>query len=138
MDINETVIKKFHPHPLYHFVFYASGILFAVISFFVWWPLFLIGLLVFILGEVSRRAETFYILESGVAREYKMLSTSRKFLEYDKIQNIEINQSFLENMLGIGNVHMDTSGGDNTELNFKGIHDAHGVESIIREKMKAR
>lgn len=136
MDASETIIREFHPHPLYHLPFYGGGIFIAVLSFFVWWPLVAVGLLVFVLGEVSRRAETFYILESGVAREYKMLSTSRKFLEYDKIQNIEVNQSFLENMLGIGNVHMDTSGGDNTELNFKGIHDAHGVESIIREKMK--
>ena len=136
MDIKEPIIKKIHPHPFYYFGFYFGGIFMAVLGFF-FSPLFLLGgVLILALGEISRRAETFYILESGVAREYKLLSTSRKFTEFDKIQNIEVNQSFLENILDIGNVHIDTSGGDKAEVNFRGIKDPYGIEHILREKIK--
>lgn len=143
MDIREPIIKKLNPHPFYHLAFYASGIVFLVIAFFVVWHSFLAGLflvlvgaLVFILAEISRRAETFYVLESGIAREYKFLHTSREFAEYSKIQNMKVRQSFIENMLGIGNIHADTAGGEKSEVNFHGIVDPYGIEHIIREKMK--
>lgn len=137
---NEQIIKKFHPHPFYFLSFYFSGFVFIVLSFFFSWIVFLllfgVGFLVFILAEISRRAETFYILNDGIAREYRMLSTSREFSEYEKIQNIKIKQGFVENMFGIGNIHIDTAGGDKTEVNFNGVKDPYGIESLIREKMK--
>ena len=122
MDIKEPIIKKLHPHPLHYLSFYLSGIAF-----------FVFGLLTFILAEVSRRAETFFILDSGVARQYKLFSTSRKFVEYEKIQNIEVSQSFIENIFGIGVVHLDTAGGDRIEVSFHGVKNPYRVENIIRE-----
>jgi uncharacterized membrane protein YdbT with pleckstrin-like domain len=140
MDIHETIIKKLNPHPFYHLVFYFSGAGIFVAGFFFNWYLgivgMLVGSLVFVLGEVSRRAETFYVLETGIAREYKLLTTSREFAEYGKIQNIKVRQSFIENMLGIGNIHIDTAGGERAEVNFHGVVDPYGIEHIIREKMK--
>ena len=84
MDTNEIVIEKFHPHPLNFIMFYLSGIVLFVLGFFVLWPLYIIGILTFLLGEVSRRAETFYILDSGVRREYKLLATSTDFADINK------------------------------------------------------
>lgn len=136
MDSEESIIKKLHPHPIGYLVFYLTGIIIFILGFFIFWPLLILGLLTFALGEVSRQAETFYVLETGVAREYKLLSTSRTFAEYGKIQNIEINQSFLENMFGIGTIHLDTAGTDKMEVSFRGVLDPHGIERIIREKMK--
>lgn len=136
MDIHEPILKKLHPHFLGYLVFYFSGIIIFILGYFLYWPLYFIGILTFILGEVARCAETFYLLESGVAREYKLLATSRDFVEYEKIQNIKVRQSFIENIFGIGDIHMDTSGGDNTEVNFKGVVNPYGIEHIIREKMK--
>ena len=136
MDTNETVIRKFHPHPFYFLGFYLGGIFVTILGFFFSPILIIAGILVFALGEVSRRAETLFILESGGAREYRLLSTSRKFTEFNSIQNIEVHQSFLENILGIGNVHIDTSGSDKAEINFHGIKNPYDIEHIIREKMK--
>lgn len=136
MDIHGPILKKLHPHYLGYLVFYFSGAIIFILSFFVYWPLFLIGLLTIALGEIARRAETFYILESGVSREYKLLATSRDFTEYGNIQNIKVRQSFLENMLGIGNIHMDTSGGDKAEINFNHVANPYELEHIIRGKMK--
>ncbi|OGI76217.1 hypothetical protein A3C67_03325 [Candidatus Nomurabacteria bacterium RIFCSPHIGHO2_02_FULL_42_19] len=136
MDIKEPIVVKFHPHPFCFLGFYFGGIIFMVLSFFVLPLLFLAGILIFILAEVFRRAETFYVLESGVAKEYKLLSTYRKFAEFSKIQNMEVNQSFLENILGIGTIHLDTAGTDEREVSFRGARDPYKIEQIIREKMK--
>lgn len=138
MDNEETIIKKLHPHPFYFFDFYFGGFAFIVASFFIpsfFWILLMIGIFVFVLAEIARRAETFYVLDSGVAREYRLLSTSRESAPYDRIQNIKITQSFFENMLGIGNIYFDTAGGDVVEVSFHGVKGPYGIESIVREKM---
>jgi len=135
--INETIIKKVHPHPLSCTGYYFLGIIF-VLGGLAFYPLaILIGLFIFGLAEIVRRAETFYILDSGVAREYRLLSTSRKFAEYEKIQNVEVSQSFMENLMGIGSIHIDTAGTDTREVSFRGARGPYGIERIIREKMKA-
>ncbi len=136
MQIHETIIKKLHPHPFYFLGFYLGGVALSIVSFFVSLEVFPIGLLVLILAELIRRAETFYILESGVAREYKFLSTSRKFADFGKIQNLEVNQSFIENILGIGNIHVDTAGMDKLEVSFHGVKYPYEIEHLIREEMK--
>lgn len=138
MDDIENIIKKFHPHPLTFFGFYFGGIFFVAAGLFFFKILILMGIFVFILGEVFRRAETFYLLKGGVERGYNLLSTSRKFIEYEKIQNIEVEQSFIENIFGIGTLKFDTSGTDEIELSFYGVKDPYSIEKIIREKMTAR
>lgn len=145
METQEQTIKKMHPHYLGFLKFYFFAILFVVagIFFISFWTenimigviIIVIGIFVFLMGEIARRAETFYILESGVARGYKLLSTSRKFVEFDKIQNVEVNQSFGQKIFGIGNIHFDTAGTDKVEVSFSNIKDPYGVEKIIREKM---
>ncbi len=132
----EQIIRKFHPDPLYFIAFYFFGIIFIIFSFFFLWYISVIGLLVIAVGEIVRRAETFYVLDGGVAREYKLFSTSREFCEYEKIQNLHVNQSFIDNIFGIGNVHVDTAGSDKTEVNFHGVRDPYKIESMIREKIK--
>jgi uncharacterized membrane protein YdbT with pleckstrin-like domain len=137
MDGHETIIKKVHPHPFSCLGYYFLGIIF-VVGGLVFYPLaIIIGLLLFGFTEIKRRAETFYILDSGVAREYRLLSTSRKFAEYEKIQNVEVSQSLAETMFGIGSIHLDTAGTDTREVSFRGARDPYGIERIIREKMKS-
>ena len=137
MHQEENVILKLHPHPLLFLGFYVGGIGLAVAGFFVFPSLIFVGVLVAVLGEVVRRAETFYVTADGVTQEYKFLSTSRKFAEYRRIQNIEVRQSLLENMFGIGNIHFDTAGMDKTEVNFHGVSDPYRIEKIVREKITA-
>jgi len=143
METPEQAIKKMHPHILNFLIFYFFGFIFAVaggiLSFFILKlgiAVILIGVFIVLLGETSRRAETFYLLDSGVAREFRLLSTSRKFAEYHNIQNIEVNQSFVENIFGLGSVKFDTSGSDLIEVSFHGVKDPYGIERMVRERMK--
>lgn len=136
MDSSEQIIKKFHQHWFAFIGFYLSGIIFVIVGLVQYRILIVVGVVIFLLGEISRRAETFYIMESGVSRTYHFLTTSRKFIEHEKIQNIEVSQSFLENILGIGDVELDTSGTHRVELGFYNVEDPYGIEKIIRNKMK--
>ena len=138
MQITEGVILKMHSHFLHYLGFYFFGILIFAISIFFWWPGTILGICIFLLGEVTRRAETFYVLDTGVARGYHLFSTSRKFVEYEKIQNVEVNQSLLENMLGIGSIEFDTSGSHKIEIRFVAVRNPYKVEKIVREKMSIK
>jgi len=133
--MEENIIKKLHPHPLRFFGFYFGGIVLAILGAYVSREMFWIGVLVAVLGEVVRRAETFYITDLGVSREYRFLATSRQFAEYRRIQNIEVHQSIVENLFGIGNIHFDTAGGADTEIDFHGIKHPYRIDKIVRGKM---
>ncbi len=96
MESQDKIVKKFHSHPLHFLGFYLGGIFFSIFGYFIFQPLVFAGLLVIFLIELSRRCENFFIMDSGVGREYRLLSTSRKFVGYDKIQDIAVEQSFFE------------------------------------------
>jgi|GEM_PF-1253163 len=139
----EQVIKKMHPYFLGFFSRYFLGsvlMLAGIITLFYNWMLgaigLLFGILIFLGGEVSRRAETYYILDGGVAREYKMFSTSRKFVEFEKIQDIEITQNFFQKIFGIGRVDFDTASVEKVVVDFKNVKNPYEIERIVREKMK--
>lgn len=146
MDTGEKAIYKYHPHWLGYLNMYFVGIVFVVAGFVAMTLEYFLpgvgavvfGVLVFILGEVSRKAVTYYILDSGVARGYHFFSTSRKFAEYGNIQNVEVSQSFLENIIGIGSIKFDTSGSDFIEVAFHGVRNPYNIEKIVREKMSLK
>ena len=135
MEDKDKIIKKFHSDPLHFFGFYFAIVILFVLGIFLFKPLIFVSIFVVILIEISRRCENFYIMDYGVGREYRLLSTSRKFIGYDKIQNIEVRQSFIENVFGIGTIKFDTAGMDKVELHFNGVASPHKIEEIIREKM---
>lgn len=146
MDTGEQAILKLHPHWLGYLNSYFLGIAFVVgglmgISFDYILPgigAIILGILIFILGEVLRKAVTYYVLDSGVARGYHLFSTSRKFAEYGNIQNIEVSQSFLENIIGIGSIKFDTSGSDFIEVAFHGVRNPYNIEKTVRAKMATK
>lgn len=127
-----------HPHPIVFLEFYFSGLVLALIGAFVLKPIVWLGIFVIVLGEVSRLAESFRVLETGIVREYRLLSTNREFAEFEKIQNLEVRQSFIERLFGVGDINFDTAGSDKTEINFKGVKDPYFIEKIIRERMAVK
>lgn len=135
METKDKIIKKFHSHPLHFLGLYLGGAIFCLFGFLFHPLIIILGLLVIFLIELSRNCENFFIMDSGVGREYRLLSTSRKFIGYDKIQNVEVRQSFIENIFGIGTVKFDTAGTNEVELHFPGIRNPHKIEEIVRERM---
>ena len=137
MDTGEPTILKLHPHWIGYLQFYIVGIILAVggLVYISFWPAIIFGILFAVLGEILRKATTYYVLDAGIAKGYHFFSTSRKFTEYGSIQNVEVNQSFLENILGIGSVKFDTAGSDVVEVSFHQVKNPYNIEKIARSKM---
>lgn len=86
--------------------------------------------------ELVRRADRIALYEDGLAREYKLLSTKVTFAEYESVQDIEVSQSLVERLLGIGTLHVNTSGSHGQEIVFRGVRNPHRLEEAIRFKMR--
>ena len=143
MQPTENYIKKLHPHPIAFLGFYIGGIIFLILGFFllkvftVWIGLscMVLGIIIFCLGEIMRRAETFYILDSGIERGFKLLSSSRDFISYEKIQDLQVDQGIFQSMFGIGNLNFDTAGTNQIEIHFYAVKDPYSLEKIVRDKI---
>lgn len=122
---------------------YAGVVFMVLLALAAWMISAIVGLVIggaAILGavmvELVRRADRLVIYEDGVAREFKLLSTRRVFAEFDSIQDLEVTQSFIERMLGIGTIHINTAGSHGQEIVFKGVPHFEDIEAAIRRKMR--
>ena len=135
LHLQGQIIEKHHPHWLSFLNYYFFGVLLIAVGAVYLWEVAVLGLLIFVFGEVIRRATTFYLLDTGVARGYNFFSTSRKFTEYENIQNVEVSQTFIENLFGVGHVRFDTSGSHSFEIDFAAINDPYSIEKKVRSRM---
>ncbi len=145
MDQHEAPLRAIYASPAVHVGGYAGLAFVALLSlvgfyFNIWFGLFLVAAVAvgLIMLEVVRRADRLALYEHGIAREYRLLSTSQTFAEYESIQDTQVSQSLVERLLGIGTLHINTAGGHTKEIVFPGIRDCHEVEAAIRARMRPR
>ena len=138
----QSYIKKLHPHPIAFLGFYFFSLVFIILGIYLFHILFLGGLfsiilaiLVFIAAEISRHAESFYILDGGIERGYKFLSSTREFIGYEKIQDLDVSQGIFQSLFGVGDIKFDTAGTNQIEIHFYAIKNPYGIEKIVRDKM---
>jgi uncharacterized membrane protein YdbT with pleckstrin-like domain len=93
-----------------------------------------LGILIIIFTELIRRANTFYITDKRVIREFTFLSRKISSTTYDKIQDIHMTQGITERIIGIGTIHINTAGTTFIGLIFKGISNPISVKRMIEEK----
>lgn len=142
--MHEAPLYTVYPHPLAHLGGYVGlgllGLVGLVAGFSVNGMIGVALVAACVLGiimiEIVRRADRLAFYKDGIAREYRLLSTSRTFAEYDAIQDLDMNQGLLERAFGIGTLHINTSGGHGKEIIFKGVARCHEVEAALRQKMQ--
>jgi uncharacterized membrane protein YdbT with pleckstrin-like domain len=139
--VGENIIEKHNPHPLAYFFYYLGGATLIFLSFFsgdggTKISTFLVGILVIGISELLRRAETFYITETGVSREFRFVSTARTFAEYIKIQDINVFQNIIDRIFGIGTVSINTAGSPHAEIVFRGVKNPYAIEQKILKQIK--
>lgn len=145
MNIHGTPLRTVIAHPTAYLGGYI-GLAFVVFlslvgfAFHVGFGLLLLAAAGLGLGmlELVRRADRLALYEDGLAREYRLVSAKRTFAEYDSVQDLEIRQGVIDRFLGIGTLHINTSGSHGQEIVFAGIKDCHEFEAEIRQKMRAR
>ncbi len=104
----------------------------------VWWGCF--GLLVILLCfAFLRRWTTTYAINSNEARCVSgILARQGVVAPLLSISNANVNQSFLERLLGLANLQLDTPGGSTREITFARIlkSQALAAANVIREHGK--
>lgn len=145
MDQRQAPFRVVYASPAVHVGGYAGLAFVALLSlvgfyFNVWFGILLVAAVALgiIMLEVVRRADRIALYEDGIAREYRLLSTSQTFAEYESIQDTEVSQGVVDRILGIGTLHVNTAGGSGQEIVFQGIRDCHEIEAAIRARMRPR
>lgn len=71
--------------------------------------------------------------DKRVIHEYRLVTRKVSSAFYSKIQDLQFTQNIFERIMGIGTVHINTAGGAEVEIAFKGI--TPNVKRIIEEHM---
>ena len=142
MDREEPIYAT-TAHWTTHFGAYAGLVFTAFLSIvgFTISPIYgvviaLAAILGFLLLELVRRADRLALYQDGLAREYHLISSRRTYCEYDSIQDLEVTQTVVERLLGVGSIHINTAGSHGQEIVFHGIARFVDIEAAIRAKMR--
>ncbi|AKM78187.1 MAG: Membrane-flanked domain protein [Candidatus Wolfebacteria bacterium GW2011_GWC2_46_275] len=133
----EQVVATMHAHPLAYLVYYLGGVFIFIVSYWYGYLYTAVGLLVLLVSEVLRRADTFSILEDGVSRNFSLFSTKRVFTGYDKIQTVTVIQSALDRILGVGTVVLITAGLEEGTIQFAGVMKPYEIAKMIQDRLSA-
>lgn len=143
MELHGTPFRTVYQHPAAHLGGYIGLAFTAVLAlvafaFNVWFGIALVAVtgIGFGMLEITRRADRLALYEDGVAREYRLISTTRTFAEYAAIQDLEIRQGVVERLFGIGTLHINTAGSHGQEIVFPGIKDCDVLEGELRLRMR--
>lgn len=135
----EKIILETHPHRWVYAAWYAVGValMSSLYGIAIGIPYLafgaFLGLLVIILAGFLRRADKYYVTDKRVIHEYRLVTRKVSSAFYNKIQDLQFTQNIFERLMGIGTVHMNTAGGAEVEITFKGI--TPQVKRIIEEHM---
>ena len=132
--MEDEIIRTMQSHPAGSIQMYILGI--AALILFPWLSYLSIalGILIIATTELIRRSETFFITDTGIAREFTLLSKTRTFVEYAQIENLNVEQTLFDRIFGIGTIFIDTAGSDAVELKLHDIPNPQEVELLIRHR----
>lgn len=130
----ENTVAKMHAHPLAYLTYYLGGLFILLVSYRYGYLYAAAGLLVLVASELLRRADTFYILNEGVSRNFSLFSTKHIFTSYDLIRTVTVAQGPLDRLLDIGDVTMVTTGEEEI-IHFSGVRKPYAVAKLIEDRL---
>lgn len=133
----ESVIKSMHPHPLAYLTYYLGGAFIFAASYWYGYVYTVVGLLIIVVSEALRRADTFFVLEDGISRNFSLFSVQHVFTGYDKINTVGVTQGVLDRILGVGTVVLTTSSTEERMIQFTGVRDPYAVAKLIQDRLPA-
>src|SRR3954451_10644597 len=137
----EYVIYEGHPSWRGILSFYAKGGLIALVVAAICWLIDSIALgagafaaffaVVVLIGLVKRIATTYTVTSRRLRIKQGLLKKDTKETRLQRVQNVNIHQSFVDRILRVGKVDFDTAGTDDYEFAFVGIADPHGIAGKV-------
>jgi uncharacterized membrane protein YdbT with pleckstrin-like domain len=125
-----TVIYKAHPamfraHPFW-FIFFVLLI-----------AAFGIGLLILLYWYVKTRATALTVSDHELLYEQGILSKERLAVSLRHVRSVQVNQSFVNRILGVGEIEIKTAG-DEPEFTVTDLPDPHQVREAISRAQEMR
>jgi uncharacterized membrane protein YdbT with pleckstrin-like domain len=125
-------------------VYWAAAILIGLILFYSnntdtnLYPLLVVPalILVWAFAKHLRLRYTKLVISTGKLRyETGMLSRSVRTMELTKVQDVRVEQSFMERMLGLGTISVETAG-ETSRLSMAGVAQPQEVADYILEAVR--
>jgi uncharacterized membrane protein YdbT with pleckstrin-like domain len=125
----ETILYQDHPA-----MFRNRPVLFLVCCALI--PLG-IGLLLLFVWWLRCQATSLVVTESRVTLRKGLLSKYTSDVLIADIRNVQVGQSFLQRILGVGSVAVSTSGQGDMEIEVRGVPAPERIKAIINESRAA-
>ncbi len=93
----------------------------------------LLAFVAYLTGELKRITRRYMVLEHRVARREGILSKRIQYMPYNKVERVEIRQSILARLFGIGNLIVDTG---EDSLVFQAVRNPTKVERIVAKQLR--
>jgi uncharacterized membrane protein YdbT with pleckstrin-like domain len=90
-------------------------------------------------GWIRRATTRYTITSSRIHIRTGIVSRREHSTQLSRIQNVNVNQSLFQRILGIGNVDWDTAGTEESGADFtlRGVDDPSGIVRVVDERLHA-
>lgn len=128
LNEGENIISIFHMSPAV--LLYSCLVVgvFTLIVYIINWIVVVPGILVILIVELYRRGYTLCITNQRIIKYVPFPIMRIEDATYDLITTVTLNQTFSSRILGVGNVVINTAGGN---IVFEGISQPERVRSAI-------
>jgi uncharacterized membrane protein YdbT with pleckstrin-like domain len=125
-----TVIYQAHPamfraHPFWFIVFVLLIAAFGL------------GLLILLYWYIKTRATALTVTEHELLYERGILSKERLSVSLRHVRSVQVNQSFVNRLLGVGTIEISTAG-DEPEFTVHDLPDPHEIREAISRAQALR
>lgn len=93
-----------------------------------------LALLLFFYAELKRILRRYMVFENRAARREGILSKKIQYMPYNKVERVELNQSIIKRIFGIGDIVIDTG---EDQITFQAIRRPGKVERLVSERVTA-
>jgi uncharacterized membrane protein YdbT with pleckstrin-like domain len=77
----------------------------------------------------------FIVSGDGVARQFQLFSSSKTFIEYEDIEQVNIKRTIFQRIFGIGDIIIESAAEDAAGVTFHDVSNPDAAEEVIRRKM---
>lgn len=92
-----------------------------------------VSLLAFVWWWLVRAFTTVTVTTKRTVHRVGIISRDSSEVQHDHVRNLQINQSILERILGIGDIAISSSGQDAREIEAMGVPDPERIAKVIRK-----
>ena len=89
---------------------------------------------ILLLWWIQTRAASLIVTNERTIFRRGILSRSTSEVRHEDVRNLQVNQNFVERLLGVGSVAISSAGQDDLEIRATGIPHPNRIAEIIRER----